>query len=98
MKNILLSLFFLGFLWAVSPENPVFQSDNIVNKGGCLDEDAINFCFDCNENLGTCLYDNETSRICEDARIAWKKGGSLIRSIRQNFKFRLTRNVGLIGK
>ena len=73
MKNILLSLFFLGFVWAVSPENPIFQSDNIVNKGGCLDEDAINYCFDCNQNLGTCLYDNETSRICEDARIAWKK-------------------------
>jgi hypothetical protein len=73
MKNILLSLFFLGFIWAVNPENPVFQSDNAINKGGCLDEDAINFCFDCNKDLGTCLYDNEPSRVCEDARISWKR-------------------------
>lgn len=73
MRNtILSSLCMVGILGLVQKFE--YQEGLIApEKRGCLDEYATNYCMECLEEGGTCLYDNEYSRDCEDPLLKWKK-------------------------
>lgn len=72
MRNVLISVAAALLLTLTSPLNP-FQNFYDPVKEGCLDEEAINYCYDCNVKGGSCLYDNELSRRCEDTIVKWKR-------------------------
>ena len=73
MRNLLLGVLFSIFLFLGSPYNSYDESISVELKAGCTDESAINYCFDCSKQEGTCLIDNEFSSRCEDPIVKWKK-------------------------
>ncbi len=72
MKNFLTLLSVFAVMVIGHPWNRYSTTTNVEVLAGCLDEDAINYCFECITEAGECLYDNESSRRCEDPIVKWK--------------------------
>ena len=85
MRNTLISFMLMLFAYGSIPpdEHQEFLYQTV--KKGCLDEYAVNYCYDCSEEGGMCLYDSQYSKRCEDPYVKWKTKYTPIKEFTDKF-------------
>lgn len=91
MRNTIISLLLLFFVQGTLPLDEYHKLKVASQKVGCLDEYAVNYCYDCDVEGGQCLYDNQYEHRCEDPYVKWPRRYTPIKEFKDVFRvFTLT--------